>query len=214
MSKALRSAVMAATGVAVWVGIHFGATTLIAQLEEADALRWQPKQIDVEQYRSVIEGNMFTPGSKRRAAQVRQQTIERAAAPAATPEPRPTAPPRDPDQDFVVVGVSIHAGHGIAFIEDRNQNKVIRVEQGGQVAQGQITQITLDGVTYVVGDEQREIALQQSLAGTSATSSSAGSTAATKAGATQTAGSSAASDILERMRQRRKQATASPQASE
>lgn len=207
MNTAGRVIAMVVVAGGLSAGVHVSADT-----QPGDA-GWKPRQVHVEQYRNVIAANMFIAGSKQRAEQNKQKATAHENTTIVTPSPTP--PPRDPGEAFVLVGVSVQGDTAIAFIEDRNQNRVHRVERHQAIAQGEIIAISLDGVTYSVGDKQRQIALQQTLAGTSPSSQAAGPTASPRAAQPTATGASAqTSDILERMRQRRNQATASPQASE
>lgn len=130
---------------------------------------WKPDTDDREDFREIVELNIFQPD---RAALAGQQdrnrnpppVIETNSTPA--PEPEPIVP-TDPDRSLVLVGMSIRGGTCYAFIENRTTGQTDRVAVPGEYAKGALSAGDVDGLTYTLDDggEQRQLRLGQTFTG-------------------------------------------------
>lgn len=129
---------------------------------------WKPDTDDREDFREIVELNIFRPD---RAALAGQQDRERnpppvVVRPDTTPEPAPIIP-TDPDRSLVLVGMSIRGGTCYAFIENRTTGQTARVAVPGDYAKGSLSAGDVDGLTYTLDDggEQRQLRLGQTFTG-------------------------------------------------
>ena len=184
---------------------------------------WTPPQAQSALSSAVIDGNLFRanrtlPASPRDA----ESPEEISTPPAATEEQQDEtpAPVSDPDHRYVLTGVVVIDGVAVAFVEDRADGELKRIDKPGPFAQGRIVSIAWDAVTYEVGGDTRKILLRHTFAGlpagaaTSMQSATGASTSTNAAGSSSAAPSPAAMSILERLRQRRLQEAASSTGSE
>lgn len=137
-----------------------------------------------------------------------QPEPEAAEAPALEPEPEPA----NPDAALVLVGVVIRNGGGYVFVEDRDAGRVERISAPGAFAQGEITDVDVDGVRYRVDGTTSTISVQQSFAGEDVDrlaegaqrdGSGAGAGGGGRRGQRDETGSADREAILERMRRAR-----------
>ena len=143
-----------------------------------------------DRYKVLTENNIFLRDRAR--ARPREQSI----AP---------VPVRAPERDFVLTGIVRRDSGCIAFVEDMRNGETLRVRSGDTFADGQITDITLDGLVYRKDDQTRDIKIGNTLGGASPLP--APTAASTNAEGSVAPGATAASPderaILERLRQRR-----------
>ena len=148
-----------------------------------------------DRYKVLTENNIFLRDRAR--ARPREQSI----AP---------VPVRAPERDFVLMGIVRRDSGCIAFVEDMRNGETLRVRSGDIFANGQITDITLDGLVYRKDDQTRDIEIGNTLgeaSSLSAPTAPAPTAASTGAEGSVAPGTTAASPderaILERLRQRR-----------
>ena len=181
------------------------ACMVMAQDRAAEA--WSPPRVDRAQLDTLVRRNIFF--ADRRTLTVTPRPEPESTAPptdAQPPAAEPPVEPADPDRALVLIGVTIENHAARAFIEDRSTGRIVRIDDGGPIGRGRITEITLAGVTYLVDGATRRIAPQQSLAGT--TPGTAGASMSTPTSVGDTTGDAASSSnlsVLERMRLRRQQ---------
>lgn len=188
----------------------------VVMAQDRPAGDWTPPRVDRAQLDQLVKQNIFLADRRALAATPRPQP-EPTSPPRTSPEPSPVeapAAPSDPDSVLVLIGVTIENHAARAFIEDRSTGRIVRIDDQGPVGRGRVTDITLTGITYVVDATTRQIAPQQSLAGTAP--GAAGTTGATTS--TTIDGGDAASSsnlsVLERMRLRRQQESSGSTSSE
>ncbi len=102
-------------------------------------------------YRIIVERNMF---SRQRGPRVDPSRRQRMNAPVPTPE-----------SYYVLKGVVQEDGVFIAFLEDNQRGRILRVRKGDKVARGVITDLTLDSVEYQFGDRTVKVAMGFDLEG-------------------------------------------------
>jgi len=168
-----------------------------------DAEPWRPLPADPGRYDPITGVDIFDPDGPDPARGVtRPRPAE--TRPADTQPATQPAPADDPDAMRVLVGVTIRGQTATAFIEDRAAGELNRLSLPADYAAGRITDATVDGVTYAVGDERRRVGVGQALTGRPP---STGGTTATVTGPTDEAARPAApaneSEILRRLRERR-----------
>jgi len=145
--------------------------------------------VNWDQYRIILDRNIFS----------RDRSL-----PSGRSRPvfsRPAAPPAG--QSFVLTGVAVQAEVSEALFEDSRTGETVWASVGQDVGGGTVVGICLDGVDYRVGDQTRRIALGETLSGVVAELGS--SSASSQPAGTTSAPAGEASDLLERMRQRRLQ---------
>jgi len=172
-----------------------------------DAEPWRPAGADPDRYAALTRVDIFDRDGP--APQPTRFT-DRAPAtrPAETqPATQPAPAPADPDGYRVLVGVTIRGGAATAFIEDRNTGGVDRVRAPADFAAGRITGATVDGITYLVDGEPREVMVGEALTGEAAAAGpmTTGTTSAsdTSSDRGRPAVPANESEILRRLRERR-----------
>ncbi|MEM9414510.1 MAG: hypothetical protein AAGA29_03410 [Planctomycetota bacterium] len=137
------------------------------QTEPADTNAWQPPEIDRDQYDDITAYNIFRPDRTALAAEAQRQPEPEPDLPDDPDpiEPVVELPPPDPDAALVLVGVSIHGPVATAHIEDRATGDIIVLNEPGPFSEGRIEAITVQGITYRVGEEARQIWIGQALTG-------------------------------------------------
>lgn len=142
----------------------------LAQLDDGPASEgiadWRPPELDPAAREEIVRGNIFAdtrPG--RQPAQSESSSDDSNDDEPDPEESGPPAPPPDPDDNLVLVGVSLRNGEPRAFIEDRSTGQVRRVTETGPFSGGRITAIDLSGVTYRVDAEARRIRPGQTFTG-------------------------------------------------
>lgn len=152
-----------------------------------------------DSYRLVVTRNIF---ARDRSARSRVRPVFS----------QPTTTYGSGQQELVLFGVVVQDGLRLGLFEDTQTHQTVRVPAGQVVGRGTVVSVSLDGVEYRSGGATRNIAIGESLSGLPAaprasapTSLPAGSaTSGTATGPGEPA-DKGASDILERMRQRRAQ---------
>jgi len=144
-----------------------------------------------EHYKVLTENNIFLRDRAR--ARPRERSVA------------PVVPVRVPERDFVLTGIVQRDTGCIAFIEDMRNGETLRVRSGDAIADGQIVDITVEGLVYRKDDQTRNIQTGNALGGASSLAApTAGSTSVDGSIAPATrAASPGESAILERLRQRR-----------
>ena len=144
-----------------------------------------------ERYKVLTENNIFL------RARARARPRERSVA--------SVVPVLAPERDFVLTGIVRRDTGSVAFIEDMRNGETQRVRLGDSFADGQIADITLDGIVYRKDDRSLDIKIGNTLDG--ASSLSAPTTASTSMEESDSSGTTVGSPderaILERLRQRR-----------
>jgi hypothetical protein len=149
-----------------------------------------------EKYAVLLERSIFARGGA--AARSTQPSTTQSA---------PAGPVLSPQQQVVLLGVMCPDEQFVAFAENRQSQQVLILHQGDAVAGGRIAAITLDSVTFVLGDKVAEIKVGQNLAGeivAPGLASAGGSTAGATSTPTPPA-SPAEAAILEKLRAARRQ---------
>ncbi|MEM7625072.1 MAG: hypothetical protein AAF333_05535 [Planctomycetota bacterium] len=114
---------------------------------------WQSKSLDASRYQDVIDYNIFRSD---RAALARRAEVQR--SPPVVDVAVPLAEtPKDPDEDYILVGVVLRGPQREAFIEDRRRREVVRVVVPGDFSAGRLEAIDTSGVVYRVNGEDRQI---------------------------------------------------------
>lgn len=151
-----------------------------------------------DRYRVLAEHNIFVRDRRRPEPK-----------PERPPPPKPAAAPNN-DQRIVLTGIAKRGSEYVAFLENTGTGETIRVQVGGAVGKGKLTAITLNGVDYECGGKVTRIEVGYSLSGSTSLHGKAESgpedtsepSRVAPPGDAQDAGTT---DILERMRQRRKE---------
>lgn len=128
--------------------------------------RWQPPEVDRSAYRDIVDFNIFRSDRKRLADQADR---DRNPPPSETSEPAPVQEiektPPNPDSLLRLTGIA-HTPQGVvAFIEHTTSGELSRLTGPERFAQGEVTDIGLRSVLYVVADEQREINIGETFVG-------------------------------------------------
>ena len=123
------------------------------------------------------------------------------AVPLQNNSPSPSTEPNlaRPESTLVFNGVTVANGNSVAFIEDTANQRVLTVQVGQQIAQGKITDITLDTLAYRNSSRTVVLHIGQDLSGNDATVAPASPT--TTPGDLPSTGNSA----LDRLRKKRLQ---------
>jgi len=176
-------------GVLVLLLIASAAPNSAAQPGGASAL-W-------DDYKVVVERNIFS----------RDRGRVREGAPTASPQ----APPR-PERYIVLTGIVRQGKQLIAFLEDVRTGATTRARIGDALAQGRLTNITLDCVQYESNGETAEIGIGENLEGGASTpmisqeffeAAGAAGAAAAPTSEGEAAATTDEAAILERLRQKR-----------
>jgi hypothetical protein len=151
----------------VWLLTALVTVVAFAQPDASSPLRenasggWSPKVPPREHYRDILDFNIFEAD---RAALVRE--VERQRQPIEAPSEAPPPPTRDPDADYVLVGVALRGDQQRVFIEDGNEGGgVVTVEVPGDFSAGRITAVDAGGAVYRIEGEDRPIAVGHNLQG-------------------------------------------------
>jgi len=176
-------------GVLVLLLIASAAPNSAAQPGGASAL-W-------DDYKVVVERNIFS----------RDRGRVREGAPTASPQ----ASPR-PERYIVLTGIVRQGKQLIAFLEDVRTGATTRARIGDALAQGRLTNITLDCVQYESNGETAEIGIGENLEGGASTpmisqeffeAAGAAGAAAAPTSEGEAAATTDEAAILERLRQKR-----------
>jgi hypothetical protein len=153
------------------------------------------------QYQIILQRNIFS----RQRGPVRQSRFERT---------RPVVT-RNPESYLILKGIVQQDGTFIAFVEDTQSNRVLRLCEGDSVARGSVKNFTLDSIEYVLEDKTTSVTISRDLEGgqgtlsmsrlleLSATTSSSTSDPNTATEKTVPTGDEA--EILRRLMEQRKQ---------
>ncbi|XAM00281.1 hypothetical protein OT109_02610 [Phycisphaeraceae bacterium D3-23] len=126
---------------------------------------WQPPEIEQGRYDDIVAYNIFQPDRAALAAEAQRQPEPDLPDDPEPIEPVVELPPPDPDASLVLVGVSIHGPVATAHIEDRTTGDIIVLNETGPFSEGRIEAITVQGITYIVGETSRSIGIGQALTG-------------------------------------------------
>lgn len=178
---------------------------------------WTPPSDGRERFEPITRVNIFLAQRPRVMEDRPRQPEPEPDEPKEDPGPPP--PPPDPDGNKVLVGVSL-VGEGedrrpVMVIEDRSTGQITRVTELGPFSQGEITAADLNGLTYTVGDDTRQVGIGQALTGEPAPGSppapGSGTPGSTPGSAPATSSepdgnaseNGEESDVLRRLRERR-----------
>jgi hypothetical protein len=114
------------------------------------------------------------------------------------PQIQNQGPPPPPERSIVLTGVALREGQYVAFFEDTRSGQTTRLTDGGQIARGQIRNITIAGVDYVRDSITTTVTVGRNL-------EDATIAAAPPSTAPSDNQSTAESEIEQRLRQRRLQ---------
>lgn len=129
--------------------VHFVST------EASEA--WKPKPVSDARYRDIVDYNIFRSD---RAALARKVNEKRNPKPVlAVAEAPVEAEPKDPDAAYVLVGIVLRGPQQQAFIEDREQGEILRVDVPGDFSAGRLESINTESVVYRVHGENRAISV-------------------------------------------------------
>lgn len=124
---------------------------------------WQPDERDPDDYRDIVDYNIFKSDREAIARRVERQR---------NPEPPPTRiveappPPKHPDFDYILVGVTLRGDERIAYIENRREaGQVTQVVVPGDFSEGRLVAIDHLGVIYQTDDQPHRIDVGQNLKG-------------------------------------------------
>jgi hypothetical protein len=105
-----------------------------------------------DNYRIVVEQNVFSRNRGPRAERTRRQV--------------PVAPPApDPESYVVLKGIVQEGGEFIAFLEDTQSGRILRVRKGDSIMNGKVKSLTLDSLEYEVGDRTTVVTMGLNLQG-------------------------------------------------
>jgi hypothetical protein len=121
-----------------------------------------------EAYKIVLTRTMFSRDRGRSASWTERTAAERAEAERLRAI-APGGPGRfgssSPEASLSLKGVTLEDGVFIAFIEDNSAHETLRVHAGENIARGQISAMSLDGIEYASGGRPLRIGIGQSLDG-------------------------------------------------
>ncbi|OHB76028.1 MAG: hypothetical protein A2Z25_22040 [Planctomycetes bacterium RBG_16_55_9] len=132
--------------VAIGAAITLGSQSVVGQ--EAAAT---DSQNTWAKYQIILQRNIFS----RQRGPIRQRDAERA---------RPVVI-RNPESYLMLKGIVQEDGTFIAFIEDTQGNKVLRLREGDSAARGVVKNFTLDSIEYQRDDKTVGVALGRDLEG-------------------------------------------------
>jgi hypothetical protein len=113
--------------------------------------RAETGQTSWAQYQIILQRNIFS----RQRGPVRQRRPER---------DRPIIT-RNPESYLILKGIVQEGGTFIAFIENTQNNTVLRLREGESVARGTVKNFTLDSIEYQLGDKAVSVVLGRDLEG-------------------------------------------------
>lgn len=102
-------------------------------------------------YQVILQRNIFS----RQRGPIRQRRAERA---------RPVAT-RNPESYLLLKGLVQEDGTFIAFVEDTQGNRILRLREGDSVARGLVKNFTLDSIEYQLEDQTTSVAVGRDLEG-------------------------------------------------
>ncbi len=151
-----------------------------------------------DRYAVLIERNIFSRNRPQRYVPAGQPPRERTEMKAAPPPP---------EESLALTGVVRQEGVYTAFIEDLRTGSTIKARVGDAVARGKISGMSLDGLTYELEGKSAALGIGKTLAGGASSPSRApgAAKASGEKAAAEASPSGAATDVLERLRQRRAQ---------
>lgn len=152
-----------------------------SQKDSAAAPSW-------ERYQILVQRNIFSKERGRAQEERRERTREpeKEAAPVAVP------PGPKPEADIQLIGILQKDGELVAFLENNKTGAVQAIRQGGAIARGTISTITLDSIDYSYDGSVSTVSIGKNLEGGVAVQSA--DAAKKEAGE---------NSILERMRKKR-----------
>ncbi|HWE93274.1 MAG TPA: hypothetical protein VG269_04810 [Tepidisphaeraceae bacterium] len=124
-----------------------------------------------EAYKILLSRTMFSRDRGRSASWSERTAAERAEAERlrAIAATQPGGPGRfgssSPESSLSLKGVTLEDGVYIAFIEDSFAHETLRLQAGENIARGQISAMSLDGIEYAAGGRPRRIGIGQTLDG-------------------------------------------------
>ena len=170
------------------------AAALISLLSAADPAPLEREKAFGDRYAVLIERNIFSKNRPQRFVRAGERDRQ---------DPRPTPP--SPEESLVLTGVARQGKIYLAFIENTRTGSTVKAKIGDAVARGKIAGISPDGLTYESEGKSVALVIGKTLAGGTPGLSRSSGTKASGEKAAEAAGSGPASDVLERLRQRRLQ---------
>jgi len=130
-------------------------------------IAWQPDTDGRERFNPIIDQNIFRANRAELNRPPRVETPEVERSEPETPTEQTPATPSDPDNKFVIRGMSLRGSTGFAFIENLDTGETTRVAVPGEFAQGYLSDASLDGLTYTLDDGavERQLSTGQTLTG-------------------------------------------------
>jgi hypothetical protein len=105
------------------------------------------------QYQVILQRNIF---SRQRGPVRQRQRITRPTRPIVVP---------NPESYFLLKGIVQEGGKFIAFLEDTQNNGILRLYEGDSVARGVVKNFTLDSIEYEFQDKSISVTMGQDLEG-------------------------------------------------
>ncbi|MFH1716306.1 MAG: hypothetical protein ABIF19_03065 [Planctomycetota bacterium] len=103
-------------------------------------------------FKVIVERNMF---SRQRGSRVEQSRTEQVRTP----------PVLSPESYYVLKGIAQENGEFVAFLEDTQRGRILRVRKGDSVARGVVKALTLDTIEYQFEDRTTTVAMGYDLEG-------------------------------------------------
>jgi len=120
------------------------------------ALDAKPKEEKAgwERYQLLIQKNIFDKerGDKERERKEKGET-------------KNAPPPPKEQADVVLVGVVLQDGKPLGILENRKSGKIARVKPGDKYLEGEVTEISIDKLTYTLKGESLVVTLGKNLEG-------------------------------------------------
>ncbi len=112
----------------------------------------QEKQDSWEAFKVIVDRNMFSRQRGRRVEQVQGEQMR-------------TPVVLNPESYYLLKGITQEDGEFVAFLEDTQRGRILRVRKGDSVARGVIKALTLDAIEYEFGEQTTTVAMGYDLQG-------------------------------------------------